>query len=41
MSALLDEDGTNAAAEGLLNLQMRVGEPLKVEYRNLSLKQVK
>jgi hypothetical protein len=41
MSAFIDEDTVNGAAEGLLGLQMHVGEPFKVEYRNLWLKQVK
>jgi len=40
MSVFLDEDTTNFAAEGVLGLQMHVGEPFRVEYRNVWLKQI-
>jgi len=40
-SVFIDEDATNFAAEGLLGLQMHVGEPFKVEYKNIWLKQLK
>jgi hypothetical protein len=38
MAAFIDDDTTNRMAEGLLGLQMHVGEPFKVEYRNIWLK---
>ena len=40
-SVFIDEDATNFAAEGLLGLQMHVGDPFKVEYKNIWLKQLK
>jgi Domain of Unknown Function (DUF1080) len=38
MSVTLDDDGENRRSEGLLGVQVHVGAPMKVEYRNLRLK---
>jgi hypothetical protein len=38
MATFIDDDTTNRMAEGLLGLQMHVGDPFKVEYRNIWLK---
>jgi hypothetical protein len=35
MSVLIDEDVKNRALDGLLGLQMHVGPPFKVEFRNI------
>jgi Domain of Unknown Function (DUF1080) len=40
MSVFIDDDTTNRMAEGVLGLQMHVGEPFKVEYRNVWLKKI-
>lgn len=40
MAVFIDEDTTNAMPEGLIGLQMHVGEPFKVEYRNVWLKKI-
>jgi len=32
---LIDEDTTNRALEGVLGLQMHVGDPFKVEFKNI------
>ena len=40
MAVFIDEDATNRMAEGLLGLQMHVGDPFKVEYRNIWLKKL-
>jgi len=34
MAVLIDEDTANRAAEGVLGLQMHVGDPFKVEFKN-------
>jgi hypothetical protein len=39
MAVFLDDDSVNRLAEGVIGLQMHVGEPFKVEYRNIRLKQ--
>jgi hypothetical protein len=39
MSDVTDNDQTNAKAGGLLGVQVHVGPPMKVEYRNIMLKQ--
>jgi hypothetical protein len=39
MSALVDDDTKGRALKGLIGLQMHVGEPMKVEFRNIWLKQ--
>jgi hypothetical protein len=38
MAAAIDDDATNRATGGLIGFQMRVGPPMKVEYRNIWLK---
>jgi len=40
MAVFIDEDTTNRMAEGLLGLQMHVGDPFKVEYRNVWLRKL-
>ncbi len=35
MGVSIDEDAKNFVAEGLLGLQMHVGPPFKIEYRNI------
>lgn len=38
MSVVVDEDPANRRLEGLLGVQVHVGPPMKVEYRNFRLK---
>ena len=38
MSVVVDDDLPNRAAEGLIGVQVHVGGPMKVEYRNWRLK---
>jgi hypothetical protein len=38
MSVTIDDDGANRPADGLLGVQVHVGPPMKVEYRNIRLK---
>jgi hypothetical protein len=38
MAVFLDDDATNRLMEGVVGLQMHVGDPFKVEYRNIWLK---
>ena len=40
MSEVTDEDTVNGKAKGLLGVQVHVGPPMKVQYRNLMLKQL-
>lgn len=40
MSDVVDEDTVNRTMEGLLGIQVHVGPPMKVEYRNLLLKEL-
>lgn len=40
MSDVTDDDPANRAAKGLLGVQVHVGPPMKVQYRNLMLKQL-
>ncbi|RAK02950.1 uncharacterized protein DUF1080 [Larkinella arboricola] len=40
MSEVTDEDTVNGAKKGLLGVQVHVGPPMKVQYRNLMLKQL-
>lgn len=40
MSDVTDEDTVNGKASGLLGVQVHVGPPMKVQYRNLMLKQL-
>ncbi|WP_394353884.1 3-keto-disaccharide hydrolase [Spirosoma taeanense] len=39
MSDVTDEDTVNGKSKGLLGVQVHVGPPMKVQYRNLMLKQ--
>jgi hypothetical protein len=39
MSDVTDNDSVNGKSEGLLGVQVHVGPPMKVEYRNIMLKQ--
>jgi hypothetical protein len=38
MCATLDDDAPNRPADGLIGMQVHVGPPMKVEYRNIRLK---
>jgi hypothetical protein len=38
MSVVVDDDAKNRRAQGLIGVQVHVGPPMKVEYRNLRLK---
>ena len=38
MSVTIDDDAANRPVDGLLGVQVHVGPPMKVEYRNLRLK---
>jgi hypothetical protein len=38
MSTTIDDDAPNRPADGLLGVQVHVGPPMKVEYRNIRLK---
>ncbi|HXW04048.1 MAG TPA: family 16 glycoside hydrolase, partial [Vicinamibacterales bacterium] len=38
MSVTIDDDALSRPAEGLLGMQVHVGPPMKVEYRNIRLK---
>ena len=38
MSAVIDDDAANRTPQGLLGVQVHVGPPMKVEYRNWRLK---
>ncbi len=40
MSDVTDEDTVNGKSKGLLGVQVHVGPPMKVQYRNLMLKQL-
>ena len=40
MSVVIDDDVPNRTFEGLLGVQVHVGPPMKVEYRNLRLKEL-
>jgi hypothetical protein len=40
MSEVIDNDSINAKSSGLLGLQVHVGPPMRVEYRNIELKQL-
>ncbi len=39
MSMLIDDDIAGRAMEGLIGLQVHTGEPMKIEFRNIRLKQ--
>src|SRR5262245_17881597 len=38
MTVVVDDDAPNRASEGLIGVQVHVGPPMKVEYRNIRLK---
>ena len=38
MSVVVDEDAQNRRPDGLLGMQVHVGPPMKVEYRNIKIK---
>jgi hypothetical protein len=38
MSTVIDDDAQNRTVKGLLGVQVHVGPPMKVEYRNWRLK---
>jgi len=38
MSVVVDEDTKNRKFEGLIGVQVHVGPPMKIEYRNFRLK---
>ena len=38
MSEVLDNDSQNRALSGLIGIQVHVGPPMKVEYKNLMIK---
>lgn len=40
MSDVIDNDAVNGKSKGLLGVQVHVGPPMKVQYRNLRLKQL-
>ena len=40
MSDVTDNDAANGKSKGLLGVQVHVGPPMKVQYRNLRLKQL-
>jgi 3-keto-disaccharide hydrolase len=39
MSIVVDDDAANRPADGLIGVQVHVGPPMKVEYRNIRLKE--
>jgi hypothetical protein len=41
MSDVTDNDPVNAKSAGLIGVQVHVGPPMKVEYRNIRLKEIK
>lgn len=41
MSEVTDNDTVNGKSEGLLGMQVHVGPPMKVEYRNIRIKRLK
>ena len=38
MSVTIDDDVPNRPADGLIGMQVHVGPPMKIEYRNIRLK---
>jgi hypothetical protein len=40
MSVVVDDDAAHRTFDGLLGVQVHVGPPMKVEYRNFRLKQL-
>jgi hypothetical protein len=41
MSDVTDNDEVNSRASGHIGVQVHVGPPMKVEYRNIMLKELK
>jgi hypothetical protein len=41
MSEVLDEDPETRRASGLLGVQVHVGPPMKIDYRNIRVKKLK
>jgi hypothetical protein len=39
MTVVVDDDAPNRPADGLIGMQVHVGPPMKIEYRNVRLKQ--
>jgi DNA-binding NtrC family response regulator len=39
MCVVVDDDGANRPADGLIGVQVHVGPPMKVEYRHVRLKE--
>ena len=39
MAVVIDDDAPNRPIDGLIGVQVHVGPPMKVEYRNIRLKQ--
>ena len=39
MCVVIDDDAPNRAAKGQIGVQVHVGPPMKVEYRNFRLKE--
>jgi Domain of Unknown Function (DUF1080) len=40
MSVVIDDDATNRTMDGLIGVQVHVGGPMKIEYRNFRLKEM-
>ena len=40
MSVVVDDDAANRTFEGLIGVQVHVGPPMKVAYRNFRLKEL-
>jgi hypothetical protein len=40
ISAFIDDDAKNRAMKGLLGLQLHVGQPMKIEFKNIYLKKL-
>ena len=38
MSGLIDDDSANRKMDGLIGIQLHTGEPMKIEVRNIRLK---
>ena len=38
MCVVVDEDGPNRPADGEIGMQVHVGPPMKIEYRNIRIK---
>ena len=38
MTVVVDDDAPNRPADGLIGVQVHVGPPMEVEYRNIRLK---